>query len=105
MSNKSKGRSFPHLPGKPLILRKSRTISSESRLINGLHGVNRARVFLGASSWRGVVGTRADGRGVRKGRIVHGCKLTPVSDIPQWIAIRLSVADDMSGLGSARSVR
>jgi hypothetical protein len=26
----SKGRFFPHLPGKPLILRKSRTISSES---------------------------------------------------------------------------
>src|SRR5579864_1406599 len=30
---------FPHLPGKPLISRKSRTISSESRLFNGLRDI------------------------------------------------------------------
>jgi len=43
----SKGRFFPHPPDKSLILRKSRTISSESRLFNGLRGINRAKIFLG----------------------------------------------------------
>jgi hypothetical protein len=35
----SKGRFFPHLPGKSLILHKSRTNSSESGLINGLRRI------------------------------------------------------------------
>jgi len=42
----SKGQFLPHLPDKSLILLKSRTISSESRLFNGLRGLKRGNVFL-----------------------------------------------------------
>jgi hypothetical protein len=47
-------------------------LSSESRLINGLRGINRARVFLDASSLAWVAGTV---EGARKGRIVHPASL------------------------------
>jgi hypothetical protein len=46
----SKGRFFPHLPGKSLISRKSRTISSESRLFNGLRLIEVGKIFSRASS-------------------------------------------------------
>jgi hypothetical protein len=42
----SKGRFFPHLQGKSLILRKSRTISSEPRLFNKLNGIFCEIFFL-----------------------------------------------------------
>jgi hypothetical protein len=49
----SKGRFFPHPPGKSLILRKSRTISSESSLFNGLHQKFGGIVFVVVRRWRG----------------------------------------------------
>jgi hypothetical protein len=43
--HESKGRFFPHLLDKSLILQKSRTLSSESILFNGLRGILREENF------------------------------------------------------------
>jgi hypothetical protein len=71
----SKGRFFPHLPNKSLISHKSRTISSESRLINGLYGKS-VQKFLWSSPPRArnaATGTLSPGH--MAGRFVHGAIL------------------------------
>ena len=80
-------------------------LSSESRLFNGLRGLKRGKFFL--SPFPGVrsAGTGACGRGHAEAQDCSRAKLTLVSDFLQEIVVRVSVADDMSGLGSARSVR
>ena len=74
--HKAKGRFFPHLPTKPLILRNSRTISSESRLFNGLRGFFAEEFFAGLFPTLRGAATGAYGRAMRKRRIIHGASLT-----------------------------
>src|SRR6476660_272747 len=64
-------------------------LSSESRLINGLLGINRAKVFLGASSlaMKGA-GTGARGRGHAEAQNRSWGKLSLVSDFPQQTIVR-----------------
>jgi hypothetical protein len=51
-------------------------LSSESRLINGLHGIFAEKFFSTLFSWRARVGTGdAPVEGVRKGRIAHPANL------------------------------
>jgi hypothetical protein len=48
----------------------------------------------------------ADGaRGHAEARIIHGASLPPLPIFRNGLSFRMSVAEDMSGLGSARSVR
>jgi hypothetical protein len=64
-------------------------LSSESRLINGLPGIKRAKVFLGASSvaLRGA-GTGAPSRGYAEAQNCSWGKLSFVSDFTQLIVVR-----------------
>jgi hypothetical protein len=80
-------------------------LSSESRLINGLQEIFRRRFFLARLSSRKR--RRNGGPKIRhaEGMDCSWGKLSLISDFLQEIAISVSVADDMSGLGSARSVR
>jgi hypothetical protein len=50
-------------------------LSSETRLINGLHGINRERFFLALPLALEAAGTGPCGLGTRKRRITHRASL------------------------------
>jgi hypothetical protein len=77
-------------------------LSSESRFINGLCGINAQKFFLGASSMARVAGTGADGQGRAEGQDCSSGKLTSVSDFPQIIVVR-RLPTRSSGLGGKPS--
>jgi hypothetical protein len=88
----SKGRFFPHLPGKSLILRESRTISSESRLINGLRAIFRELNFRTPFAH----GRRRNGDAavevMRMRRIIHDGSLAQFLLFANQIVVRQKIA-------------
>jgi hypothetical protein len=102
MSNRSKGQSFPHLQGKPLILRKSRTISSESSLINRLHAIFAERNFSRPFAIGGSAGAAPTVSGMRKRRIAHTGKLNLISDFMQYVVVRSALSPRLSRTAKRR---
>jgi hypothetical protein len=67
----------PVRPPFPLVLGFPWILASESRRFNGLRGIKRAKVFLGAPSVKFEAPERASGvLSLRKARIVNGTSLT-----------------------------
>jgi hypothetical protein len=83
-----KGRFFPHLPGKPLIMRQSRTISSESSLFNGLCGSFAERKFSRPFAQAAAPERGTWGRGHEDAQNYSPGKLSVISDFRQSIVFR-----------------
>jgi hypothetical protein len=60
-------------------------LSSESRLFNGLRGINRAKVFLDASSLESGAGTAIPAVDGAEGQDCSSGKLISFSDFPQLV--------------------
>jgi hypothetical protein len=74
-------------------------LSSESRLINGLRAIKRAKAFLDASSAARGAGMGARGFDMRQGQDCSWGKLNLISVFLQWIVVRQRLSSEPFSFG------